>query len=116
MMNLIAQKNKLLSQVDTLKERIASNQEIASQRAEGGGDDDVASLYEMQAKAHAAIKIDRNLLALTVDAIKRIDEDEYTFCITCGDDINPKRLLAQPVAKHCIECANVDFHKSKQFA
>ncbi len=38
-------------------------------------------------------------------ALKRLDEDEYGFCVECGEDINEKRLEIDPAATHCIKCA-----------
>ena len=38
-------------------------------------------------------------------ALKRLDEDEYGFCIQCGEDISEKRLEIDPSATHCIKCA-----------
>ena len=38
-------------------------------------------------------------------ALKRIDEDEYGYCITCGDDIENKRLGLDPAVPTCIGCA-----------
>jgi DnaK suppressor protein len=38
-------------------------------------------------------------------ALKRIDDDEYGYCIECGDEISDKRLEIDPSATHCIACA-----------
>ncbi|MCB9688605.1 MAG: TraR/DksA C4-type zinc finger protein [Alphaproteobacteria bacterium] len=37
-------------------------------------------------------------------AIRRIDDGEYGVCEACGDDIGERRLLARPMATHCIDC------------
>lgn len=37
-------------------------------------------------------------------ALKRIEDGTYGVCKYCGEPINPKRLLARPVASACIEC------------
>lgn len=37
-------------------------------------------------------------------ALKRIDEGDYGVCEACGDDIGERRLLARPMATHCIDC------------
>ena len=37
-------------------------------------------------------------------ALKRIAEDEYGYCLDCGEDIAPGRLQADPGATHCTEC------------
>lgn len=39
-------------------------------------------------------------------ALRRIAEDEYGYCIKCGDEIAVKRLQADPAAPLCIECAS----------
>ncbi len=38
-------------------------------------------------------------------ALKRLDEDEYGYCVECGEDISVKRLEIDPAATHCIKCA-----------
>jgi DnaK suppressor protein len=38
-------------------------------------------------------------------ALVRLDEGEYGYCITCGDDIDPKRLAFDPSVAVCIDCA-----------
>lgn len=37
-------------------------------------------------------------------ALERIENGTYGICKECGDDINPKRLLARPIAILCIDC------------
>ena len=39
-------------------------------------------------------------------ALKRIEEDEYGYCLECGEEINPNRLDIDPAATHCIQCAS----------
>jgi DnaK suppressor protein len=38
-------------------------------------------------------------------ALVRLEEGEYGYCITCGDDIDPKRLAFDPSVAVCIGCA-----------
>ena len=38
-------------------------------------------------------------------ALARIDEGEYGGCIDCGEDIDPRRLAADPAAALCLACA-----------
>ena len=37
-------------------------------------------------------------------ALKRVTDGEYGECEACGDEIGEKRLLARPMATHCIDC------------
>ena len=47
---------------------------------------------------------DRQLLQMVENALARIREGSFGECISCGKDINPKRLEAVPWTRHCIEC------------
>ena len=47
---------------------------------------------------------ERKLVEEIRGSLRRIDEGEYGVCSACGDDIGEKRLLARPVATHCIDC------------
>ena len=39
-------------------------------------------------------------------ALRRIEEDEFGYCLTCGEKIVEKRLSFNPAVLHCTECAN----------
>jgi len=47
---------------------------------------------------------DRQLLLMVDGALSRIREGSFGQCISCGEEINPKRLDAVPWTRHCIEC------------
>ncbi len=47
---------------------------------------------------------ERTLIHKIRGALQRIDEGEYGICVVCGEDINERRLIARPVATHCIDC------------
>ncbi|HET7440559.1 MAG TPA: TraR/DksA family transcriptional regulator [Terriglobales bacterium] len=47
---------------------------------------------------------DRQLLQMVENALNRIREGNFGECISCGKEINPKRLEAVPWTRHCIEC------------
>lgn len=38
-------------------------------------------------------------------ALRRLDEGEYGICVTCGEEIAPRRLSLDPAAATCIACA-----------
>ena len=39
------------------------------------------------------------------EAIDRLDEGEYGFCVSCGEKIEPKRIKLDPAAPLCAQCA-----------
>lgn len=47
---------------------------------------------------------ERQLLQMVEGALTRIHEGNFGQCISCGNDINPKRLEAVPWTRHCIVC------------
>ena len=58
-----------------------------------------------QAMAQAEEVRRQQRLRLIDAALKRIDDEEYGYCVSCGDDIPAKRLHFDPAAARCIECA-----------
>lgn len=47
---------------------------------------------------------DRQLLQMVDGALARMREGSFGECISCGREINSKRLEAVPWTRHCIEC------------
>jgi DnaK suppressor protein len=65
--------------------------------------DKAASSYNKEFLFHQSNN-DRQLLMMVEGALGRIREGSFGECISCGKDINPKRLDAVPWTRHCIEC------------
>lgn len=38
-------------------------------------------------------------------ALKRIDEGDYGYCVSCGEEIETRRLDHDPTTPICIDCA-----------
>jgi DnaK suppressor protein len=65
--------------------------------------DRAASSYNKEFLFHQSNN-DRQLLQMVESALARIREGNFGECISCGKEINPKRLEAVPWTRHCIEC------------
>jgi DnaK suppressor protein len=65
--------------------------------------DRAASSYNKEFLFHQSNN-DRQLLQMVEGALARIREGSFGECISCGKEINPKRLEAVPWTRHCIEC------------
>jgi len=65
--------------------------------------DKAASSYNKEFLFHQSNN-DRQLLQMVEGALARIREGNFGECISCGQEINPKRLEAVPWTRHCIEC------------
>ncbi len=38
-------------------------------------------------------------------ALKRIDKDDFGYCVVCGEEIAEKRLEINPAIARCVDCA-----------
>lgn len=65
--------------------------------------DRAASSYNKEFLFHQSNN-ERQLLQMVEGALNRIREGSFGQCISCGKEINPKRLEAVPWTRHCIEC------------
>src|SRR6516225_12339748 len=65
--------------------------------------DKAASSYTKEFLFHQS-HADRQLLQMVEGALSRIREGSFGECISCGKEINSKRLEAVPWTRHCIEC------------
>ena len=43
-------------------------------------------------------------LAILAAALKRMDEDEFGYCLKCGENILPARLDVDPAVTLCVDC------------
>jgi DnaK suppressor protein len=48
----------------------------------------------------------KNELTKIDSALIRMNEDEYGYCLSCGEEISPKRLDLDPAIATCIDCAS----------
>jgi DnaK suppressor protein len=65
--------------------------------------DKAANSYNKEFLFHQSNN-DRQLLQMVDGALARMREGNFGECISCGEEINAKRLEAVPWTRHCIEC------------
>jgi DnaK suppressor protein len=87
--------------------RNVSRTELDGRNAEEGTAQDIAdraaTSYNKEFLFHQS-NSERQLLAMVEGALERIREGTFGECISCGTEINPKRLDAVPWTRHCIAC------------
>ena len=83
--------------------RTAQDGRTADEEATQDIADRAASSYNKEFLFHQSNN-DRQLLGMVEGALERIREGSFGECISCGKEINPKRLEAVPWTRHCIEC------------
>ncbi|MCG8692151.1 MAG: TraR/DksA family transcriptional regulator [Minwuiales bacterium] len=89
--------NQLAVKVDDIDHTLmeASPADFEEQATEAEGDEVLEGLSQAGHDEIDAIRA----------ALKRMNEGTYGVCVSCGEDIAPKRLEALPHAALCISCA-----------
>jgi DnaK suppressor protein len=60
---------------------------------------------QVQAMAKAADARRAQEIRRVDAALQRVDDDEYGWCVECGEEIEAKRLEVDPAAPRCAGCA-----------
>jgi DnaK suppressor protein len=103
---LEAFKKKLEARQQDLRRTVSRTQQDGRSADEDTAQDiadKAASSYNKEFLFHQS-NADRQLLQMVDGALARIREGSFGECISCGKEINPKRLEAVPWTRHCIEC------------
>lgn len=58
-----------------------------------------------QAMAQATHERRRLELKKIETALKRIEEGDFGYCVSCGEEVEAKRLEFDPAAPLCLDCA-----------
>lgn len=106
-------KKKLESFKKRLEDRQRELRRNVSRTAQDGREADVESAQDIADRAAQSYtkeflfhqsNNERQLLQMVEGALDRIREGNFGECISCGAEINSKRLEAVPWTRHCIEC------------
>lgn len=65
-----------------------------------------ADALEQQAVALQAARRRQAELARIERALRRIEEEEYGFCVVCDEPIPERRLALDPTTATCVRCAD----------
>lgn len=60
---------------------------------------------QVQAMDLAQEKARRKMIVRIDAALQRLDDGDWGYCVTCGNDISPQRLELDPSTPLCIACA-----------
>src|ERR671924_1261417 len=99
-------RKRLESRQQELRRTVSRTEQDGRSVDEGSAQDiadKAASSYHKEFLFHQSSN-DRQLLQMVEGALSRIREGNFGQCISCGEEINPKRLEAVPWTRFCIEC------------
>ena len=94
---LLARRQELLSELDHIETDLdaPAPKDWEDRASERQGDEVLEALGEHDLQELRQIDA----------ALKRIEEDEYGYCVTCGNEISPERLEILPATPFCKNCA-----------
>jgi DnaK suppressor protein len=100
---LVEKKNSLLSELAKTKN---AEEETTEESTQDIADKAVSSytrefLYSLN-------DTERTTIQQIDQALARIEEGTYGFCLNCGNAMNEKRLTAIPWSRHCVECQELE--------
>ena len=96
-------KERLLNMKKELRQHLENERTELSKQSRECDDLDRAQVEE---EIHLRLRIldrESKLLPKIDEAIKRIDEGSYGYCINTGEEIGIERLLVRPTALFCAE-------------
>ncbi len=95
----------LRQEIEALRLRSASDQKPVALDQQSVGR--LSRMDSMQVQAMDQAKDARRAIQLkSIEAaLIRLDEGEYGYCVSCGEDIAPARLEQNPAVPFCIGCA-----------
>ena len=105
---LIAVKQQLMEGSDATVESLREDDKELADPA------DKATREEIIGLMLRASDREGKLLRKTEEALQRLDDGEYGYCESCGEEIGIKRLEARPTATLCIDCKTLDEIREKQ--
>lgn len=99
---LMDQREELLAVADSAKEAV---QTVELDQTRVGR---VSRMDAMQSQAMAQESERRRRVALQriESALERIENEEYGYCLACGEPIGSNRLDADPGVLLCLDCAS----------
>lgn len=68
---------------------------------------DAVDMASEESSREFALRMHEHELALVREirgALQRLETGDYGLCVACGEEIAEKRLMARPMATHCIDC------------
>lgn len=94
------QKKQLVQQLDNSE---ADVQPVTLDQQSVGRVSRIDAIQQQQ-MAIASREQDKSLLIAINNSLERVDNDEYGYCLECGESIGFARLQVQPQAEYCVSC------------
>ncbi len=108
-----------MTEDEARKALLARHEELAAEDVANADSTDVVELQQdsvgrlsrmdamqQQAMAQAQVRRRANERARIASALERLNEGEWGYCASCGEEIAAARLRHDPSAAQCVKCAS----------
>jgi DnaK suppressor protein len=102
-------REKLLSEMqelETLSDGARESRAAVELDQQGVGRLSRMDAMQQQAMSVASERRRRMRIGQIEAAIKRLETDDFGYCIRCGEPIAEERITADPASTLCLECAS----------
>jgi DnaK suppressor protein len=99
-------KEELLKQRRELLREVSNSYETCREIGQDGVPDigDMSSVaYSREVLFNLSENQRRRIHDINV-ALEQIEKGEYGICMSCGEEISPRRMAVRPFSRYCIEC------------
>lgn len=99
-------KKQLLKERQTLLQDVSNSYETCREI----GQDGVPDIGDMSSAAYSrdvlfnVSETQRQRINDIDFALEQIEKGEYGICMSCGEEISPRRMEVRPFSRYCIEC------------
>ena len=100
---LLLQRREELNDVSDIADEAAGTVELDQTRVGRLSRMDALQAQAMSQETRRRRELELKRIA---SALSRINEDEYGYCVNCGEEIAENRLQVDPSAPLCIDCAS----------
>lgn len=111
-----AYKKKLQLECDEISDSINElRKEFSEQQDVPTEEGDLAALEMERSEIRHRIQryVDRQK---KIQSVLEEFDDEFGYCIACGDDMDSRRLDIDPTFRRCIDCEEIHQKKSQRYA
>ena len=105
---LVAWKKSLMEEVDRTVDHMKEDATNFSDPADRATQEEEFAL-ELRARDR-----ERKLIKKIEKTLKKLEEDDFGYCESCGVEIGIRRLEARPTAELCVDCKTLAEIKEKQ--
>ena len=101
--------NEMREELESRRAELVNKSRLARKEMHQGGDKKGDSIDESTDEQGTSTELalkdrERNFLNQINNALDRITDGDYGYCLSCGNPIGKKRLEARPMASECIDC------------